>query len=462
LKTELISQEKNVIVLKAKLEAEGVSDAVEKTYKDLSKKANIRGFRKGHIPRKAIDLYFSKKSIYAETADNIISDAIQEMIEDYDLKPIAEPDVRPSELEEGKPFSLEVTFEVTPEVTLPELESVEAEKTIYVPTEKMLEENIARILEAHSEIVPTYEDREIIAGDFVSIKYNSHTVENDGSLKLIEENQKIEIPLAVDNIRPEFIDAIAGKKPGDSLSVELKIEEDAENKEIAGKTIRYDIEILGIMKKQKPDLTDETVEKITHSKYTTVDDFKAAMMEQLNAAAQRESEESLRVSAVAKVCDLAEVEIPESLITKHKNFIRSEQDERMKRESGVSLEESLARNGIDKEQYEAELDKSARYMVKRSLVLEAIAEANDINWSQAELDAELRRMAMASHLDPQKFREYVYGDRNRLFDIAEKIRDRKTIDFITSKVKVLEIPEKKTEEAEEAEEAEKAEDASAE
>jgi trigger factor len=114
LKTEVVSQEKNIIVIKAEFEAEQVNKAIDSTIKDLSKKANIKGFRKGHVPRKTIELYFGMKGICAEALEKMVPEAIDKMIEEYELSLIAEPKLEPGELIENEPFTLQVTFEVTP------------------------------------------------------------------------------------------------------------------------------------------------------------------------------------------------------------------------------------------------------------------------------------------------------------------------------------------------------------
>ena len=124
--------------MKAEFEAEEVQKAVDATYRNISSKANIKGFRKGHVPRKTLEMFFGKKGINAETAENLSQQAIDKMIEDYELKLIAEPTVKPGEIEEGKPFEVTVTFEVTPEVTFPELDTVEAVKTVFKTTDKMV------------------------------------------------------------------------------------------------------------------------------------------------------------------------------------------------------------------------------------------------------------------------------------------------------------------------------------
>lgn len=444
MKTEVVSQEKNIIVLKAEFDAEQVNKAIDNTIKDLSKKANIKGFRKGHVPRKTIELYFGMKGICAEALEKIVPEAIDKMIEEYELSLIAEPKLEPGDLREGEPFTLQVTFEVTPEVTLPDIETIEAEKTLFKATEEMRDENIVRLLESRSELTPTYEEREITNDDFVSIKYTSLTADPDGTVTPVENDQKTELHLGQENMRPEVVEAIIGKRPGDKASVEFSVEDDPQNKELAGKKMRYEIEVLGIMKRITPELTDETVVEMTQSRHKTVDEFKEEVMSQLKAAAEQHSLDSLKDSAVRKLCDLSDVELPETLITRQKEAMKADQAQKIRKDSGMDMEEFFEKSGMDKESYENELDQAARVVVKRALVLEAIADANDIQWTPEELDAEINRLAISSRIDPKKLHDYIFNDRDRLFELAEKIRSRKAVDFLITKVKVRETEEDKT------------------
>ncbi|NLD04675.1 MAG: hypothetical protein GX672_02095 [Synergistaceae bacterium] len=114
----------------------------------------------------------------------------------------------------------------------------------------------------------------------------------------------------------------------------------------------------------------------------------------------------------------------------------------------MEMDEFFEKSGMDKEGFEKELDEAANVVVKRALVLEALADANDIQWTPEELNAEIHRLAVSSRIDPKKLQDYIYEDRERLFELAEKIRNRKTVDFLVTKVKVVEIEEKKSEEKE--------------
>ena len=445
LKTEILSQEKNVVEAKAQFTAEEVTKAVESTYKKISKQANIKGFRKGKIPRRTLELYFPKDAVYAETMENLIPDAIDKMIEEYELKLIAEPDVKPGEIKEGEGFEVTVKFEVTPQFDLPNLEEIEVEKTVYETTDEMVEDQVKRIVESRAEMVPTYEERPLTKDDYASVQYDTFLYYEDGSEKKAEEGQKTEIFLGADTMRPEVVEALVGKAPGETVSIELPVEGEEAKKDHVVKS-RYEIEVLGIMKKTTPELTDELVIEITQSKHKTTGEFKEEVRKQLEAAAENQSKENLKDTIVNKIAGMVEVDVPMTLIERQKDSIRKQQAERIKRENNMTMEEFFEKSGMNKESYEAELDMAAMNIVKRALVLEAVAEANDIEWTPEELKQEITSIARMSGVDPKKLQDYIYGDRDRLFEMAEKIRNRKTVDYLVTTVKVTEVPEKKAEE----------------
>ena len=445
LKTEILSQEKNVVEAKAQFTAEEVTKAVESTYKKISKQANIKGFRKGKIPRRTLELYFPKDAVYAETMENLIPDAIDKMIEEYELKLIAEPDVKPGEIKEGEGFEVTVKFEVTPQFDLPNLEEIEVEKTVYETTDEMVEDQVKRIVESRAEMVPTYEERPLTKDDYASVQYDTFLYYEDGSEKKAEEGQKTEIFLGADTMRPEVVEALVGKAPGETVSIELPVEGEEAKKDHVVKS-RYEIEVLGIMKKTTPELTDELVIEITQSKHKTTGEFKEEVRKQLEAAAENQSKENLKDTIVNKIAGMVEVDVPMTLIERQKDSITKQQAERIKRENNMTMEEFFEKSGMNKESYEAELDMAAMNIVKRALVLEAVAEANDIEWTPEELTQEITSIARMSGVDPKKLQDYIYGDRDRLFEMAEKIRNRKTVDYLVTTVKVTEVPEKKAEE----------------
>ena len=450
MKTEILSQDKNIVEAKAQFTPEEVTKAIEDTYRKISKNANIKGFRKGKVPRRTIELYFPKSSVIAETLEELIPNALDKMVEDFELKLIGDPDLHPGELKEGEPYEFTVKFEVIPEFEIPELSEIEADKRVYPVTDGIVDEQIEGILEKHAQINPTYEDRPLTKDDYASVQYDTYITHEDGTETKAEDGKKTELFLGSETMRPEVVDAIIGRVPGDVVSVELPVEGDEAKKDKVVKS-RYEIEILGILKKEKPELTDEYVAKFTNSQHKTVDELKQEVRKQLEASYKKQGEDELKEDAVFKLTDKTEFEVPQTLIARQLESIKKQQEQNILRETKMTVDKYIESTGMDKAAYEADLAKSAERIVKRSLILDAIAEANDIEWTREELSGEIVQMANMNGIDPKKLLDYVYGDKDRLYEIADRIRIRKTVDFIASKVKVNEtvaerIDEKKEDE----------------
>lgn len=447
MKSEIVSQEKNVLTVKVTFDTEDVNKAIAATYDELSKKATIKGFRKGHVPRKTLELCFGKAAVCADAQEKLVNKGIDEAVSENELDLIEYPDVKEgAALEEGKPYEFTVVFEVSPEVVLPDLSTITAKKTVYKATEKMRDENIQQMLEARAKLVPSYEEREITADDIVSVKYNSTITDSFGNTSNAEQDQKAEIDLKQEGMRPEIIDALIGKKPGDKAEADFSVEADSDNKELAGKKMHYELDIQGIMKKEIPELTDENVPELTYTRLKTVEEFKKNVMERLERAAERETEESLRRAAISAITDACEIDIPEKLVDREKAAIKEEQELRLRRQTGdenLKIDEFMEKTGMNKEDFEKQLEETALAAVKRSLVIKAIADANDIDCTKEELELEIRKMALSSGMDLKKVEELIYKDKNHLYQVMDEVRARKTADFAAKEVNVEEVEEEK-------------------
>ncbi|MCL2684203.1 MAG: trigger factor family protein, partial [Synergistaceae bacterium] len=150
MKSEIVSQEGNVIVVKAEYEAGEVDGAVGKTVRELSKNANVKGFRKGRVPRNTLELLFGRKSIYRDAMELLANDALRAVVEEYDLDPVTEPKLKLGDLAEGLPVEIEFTFEVRPDVELPDIASLTAEKIIYEVSDEDVEEGLRQLLESNA------------------------------------------------------------------------------------------------------------------------------------------------------------------------------------------------------------------------------------------------------------------------------------------------------------------------
>lgn len=437
MKTEIVSQEKNIVEAKAHFTAEEIASAVNETYNKISKEANIKGFRKGKVPRRAIELYFPREAVLAETLEKIVPDAVDKMVEEFELKLICEPELKPEKIEEGKDYEFSVKFEVTPEIELPDIAAIEIEKPIFKITDQMLQSQIDSVTDMYGEIVPTYEERPLTKDDYVSVKFDTIICHEDGSETKAEEGQKTELYLAAPNARPEIVESLVGKTPGEKVSVELPLSGPEAKKDHAVKS-RYELEILGIMKKNAAELTDEKIKEISGGRLNTFDEFKADVERRMKETLEARSVEIMEDNAVFTLCDKIDVELPQRLVDRQKDSLKKQQEERLKRENKLTIDEYIEKSGMDKDVYEAELDTAARNIVKQALVLEAVADENDIECGPDDLTREISAVAKRAGVDEKKFQDYIYGDTNRLYDMANKVRRRKTLDYLVATMKVTE------------------------
>lgn len=438
MKSEILSQDRNVLVIKAAVEAEVFAKAVSDAARDLSRKANLKGFRKGHVPRKTLELFFGKEALHQEALERLIPRAVDELVQEYDLVLIQEPQLKLGTVEEGQPLEVEITFEVRPEVTLPEVESLTATRHLHVVDEALVDRQIQRVLEMNATLQPLEEDRVVGAEDIVDLEYSSSVVHED-RLEPLEQEQKSPVELQNPSLRREIAEALTGRSVGDTFELDLPVDAEYRDPRVAGKTVRYAMNVRGLLQRVIPELDDDTAGRLTKDECPSVESFRARVRKDLESAAADHAADSLRASAVQALCDACEVELPESLVQRQVQDLRKEQEERIKRETNLEWSAFLQQSGLDEAQLLKDLEEKARELVKRSLVLETLADREAIQWTPEEMNQEIQSMAKAMGVEADRLKSFVLSNEERFGEIASKLRGRKTVDWLVSKVKVEDV-----------------------
>ena len=128
MKTELLGQEKNIVRVKVEFEAAEFSKGLAEALGEISRSTNIPGFRKGHAPRRVIEMRVGRQALYNEALEKILPAALQQVVEDYDLETISDPSIHIDDIHEGEPVTCELILEVMPETELPVLKEIEVER----------------------------------------------------------------------------------------------------------------------------------------------------------------------------------------------------------------------------------------------------------------------------------------------------------------------------------------------
>lgn len=444
MRSEIISQEKNVVKIQAQVSQEDFKKSFETAVNELRKRANIKGFRKGKVPRNVLLLHLGKEAIQSEALEKLIPEMLDKIIEDYGLDLIDRPKVEIDEIKDGEPINLTFTFETRPEVELPEIEELEIEKQVVEVNDELIDKAVEEIRASFSEREPV-SDRPIKEGDIVEISYSVQVEGSEGQ----QEPQKTTIEASPNTLRKEFLDALLGKEMGSKVEVELdvpkeKSETEGESSdENATEKVRYQIEVLAIFEKKLPEIGPELFKKVFGEDVNDEEAFRQKVKEALEARFNEESLEALKEKAVELVCEKSSVELPDTLVERQKEELKNEDMKMVQQRFGKSWEEYAKEVNLNEEEYLENLKKYAEKLVKRSLVLEAIADKEGISVDREDLQREIAKLAQSVNADPERVQQILSQDKERLSNIIGKIRFEKTVNNLIERMKIKEVPAEK-------------------
>jgi trigger factor len=435
MKTELLEQEKNIVKIKVDFEAEEFTASLGEAIREITDKAKIPGFRKGRISRKVLEMRFGKGGLYAEAVEKMLPKAIEQVLNDYDLETIATPtlDLNMDDIREGQPMTCELTFEVKPEVSLPEFGDIEVERPPRTEvTDAMVDEMLAELRRRHSTLTPV--DRAVSETDVVSAHCVSYAIDAEGNVTE-QEPQDSDIDLG-DSVRSEVREALLGKSEGERAEAEFAVESDHQDKELAGKKVRYDFTVTGVHERTLPEMAPEFYKKVTGTDIESEDAFREELKKRLLENLENDLQASVNTSAVEQVVSKSELYVPDTLVKRQMESLRARDASNIKRHFDLSMEEYFRRSSAGIAGYERDLREEAESIVRRTLVLDEVGKQFDVAVQKEEMEAEITRLAAVYSVTPAKMTAMFYKNKDRLLEMAEELRYDKIVQLIVGKVKI--------------------------
>ena len=445
MRTDLLGQEKNIIKIKAEIEASEFTKALNRTINELAQQGNFPGFRKGHAPRRIIEMRFGREALYNEAIEKIMSAELQQVITDYELEPIETPTLNVTEkIEEGKPVICELTFEVRPEVTLPEIDGMEIEKVVTEVTDADVDRLSKRIQIQLSEIKEA--DRPIKDGDLVDVDLTIRVLNPDGSEaeeqpKPVTTREKIN--LADETIRAEVRSALTGKSKGEEVSAEFDVEEGHADRALAGKHVSYRMKIDTVSEYILPEINEKFFHDVFGENTDIKDEaaYRERLRQDITAEVAQENQSDLYNRAVDLVASKATLELPDKFIERQIASMRRE-DSDWAKSNGIDMDTAF---GVGTEEgrkgYEALLRNRAEVAVRNVLVMDKLAEKYDIHIEQEDLEKEFDRRAEELHVSKGFVAKYFYENKNQLDRLTDQLRWDKTVEAMLSHMAVKEVKE---------------------
>lgn len=390
----------NRVELEIEVGAEEFEKAVNNAYKKNIKKMNVPGFRKGKAPRHLVEKIYGTgvfyedavNAIYPEHLDAAIKESGYEYVEDkidFDVTDVGA---------DGLKFKATIT--VKPEVEIGEYKGLKASKKVEEVTEADVDAELEKLQDRNSRLV-TVEDREAKMGDSVTFDFDGSVdgVPFDGG-----KAENYTLVLGSNQFIPGFEEQIVGKKTDEEFDVNVTFPEDYHAEELAGKAAVFKCKLHEIKEKELPELNDDFAKDC--SEFDTLDELKADLKEKLSHQREHQAEDAFESKLLEQLVEILKAEIPEAMFEHRVNDSVRDFDYRLQGQ-GLNLDTYLQYTGMDMDAFRKGFREQAEKQVKIRLALEKIAQLENIQPTEEELEAEFARMAEQYKLDVEKVKSLV-------------------------------------------------------
>ena len=416
-------EEKNMVKLVIEATAEEFEAGLNTAYNKSKSKINVPGFRKGKAPRKIIEQLYGQEVFFEDAANAIIPDAYAKACIESELDIVSQPKISVTQLEKGKPFVFEAEVAVRPEVELGNYKGVEVSKVDTEATDADVEEEIKKVAEQNSRTI-TVEDRAVKDGDMTVIDFEGFI---DGEAFEGGKGENYPLTIGSHSFIDNFEDQIIGMNIGDEKEINVTFPEDYHAEELKGKPATFKVSVKEIKEKQLPDIDDDFAQDV--SDFDTLDEYKADLKKKIAERKEAEAKKQKETEAIEKIVADSKMDIPQAMIDTQVTRMAEDFAQRLQQQ-GLSLETYFKYTGLTAEKILDDMKPEAVKRIQNSLVLEAVAKAENIQVSDDEFNAELSKMAEMYKMEVDKIKEFMGESEEK--QMRDDIAIQKAVDLIVS------------------------------
>ena len=377
----------NKVKLNFTVEPEKFEEGIKKAYQKMVKKINIPGFRRGKAPMKVIEAHYGESVFYEDAFDAIFPELYQAALTEHNVDVVDRPELDVQQIGRGQELKFTVEVFVRPDVTLGKYKNLGIVKTVDEVTDDDVKAEIERARDRASRWIEVT-DRAAKLDDQVNINYAGFLGEEQFQGGTAENHDLI---LGSGSFIPGFEDQLVGAEIGSDVDVNVTFPEQYHSEELAGKAVVFHVHVNSIREKEMPELDDDFVKEVSETA-NTVEEYKAEIRERLEKQAENRAETAFENEVIEKVVENAEVDIPEAMIEEQIDNMLRDMEMRMMYQ-GMKLDDYFKYTGQTREQVREMYREQAAERVKTQLALEAIRDAEKIEATEEEIDAEIAKLA---------------------------------------------------------------------
>ena len=433
--------EHNMAKLTIEVAAEELEKALDSAYQKQKKQISVPGFRKGKVPRAMIEKMYGAGVFYEDAANILMQQTYAGAVDESGVDIVSRPTVEVTQIEKGQPFIYTAEVAVRPEVTLGKYMGVTVTK---IDTSVSDEEVDAELENQRNKNARTVTDRPVAEGDTAVIDFEGFV---DGVAFEGGKGENHPLEIGSHTFIDTFEDQLVGKNTGDEVEVNVTFPEKYQAADLAGKPATFKVKINEIKAKELPELDDEFAQDAAG--VDTLAEYKEEIKKNLTEKKETEAKKTKEDEAIQKIIDKSKMDLPEAMIETQCETMVEEFAQRIA-QSGLTMEQYLQFSGMTVDQLKDQVRPEATTRIQSSLVLEQIAKEENIEVTDADIDAEVEKMAKAYGMEADKLKEYM-GDAEKE-SMKKDLAITKAVDLIMDNVKERAKAKKKADAEESTEE----------
>ncbi len=415
--------EKNMAKLTIEVSAEELEKAIEGAYRKNKNRISVPGFRKGKAPRKMLEQIYGKEIFYEDAANDLISDAYDQALEECTEDIVSAPKIDVVQIEAGKPFIFTAEVALRPDVVLGTYKGVTVDKADKEVTDEEVDAEIDKEREKNARIVDVT-DRAVKEGDIATIDF-------DGSVDGVpfDGGREEDFPLTIGShaFIPGFEEGLIGAEIGSETEVNVTFPEEYHEKELAGKAAVFRCKVKKLQEKQLPELDEDFIGDVSEES-DTVEEYREEIRNKLADRKAAEAKKKKESDAVDAVIAGAQMEIPDAMVETQQRQMLQDYAQRM-RYQGISMEQYMQYTGMTTQLLLDQMKPQALKSIQTRLVLSAVAKAEKMEPSEEEFEEEVKRLSEVYQKEADEVKELL-GEKGRK-QVMEDLSIRKAIELVT-------------------------------
>ena len=417
--SQILNKEDGKVVISFSASKEEFAKGLDRAFKSAVKRVNAPGFRKGKLPRAVFNKMYGEEALYQEAIDFVLPAAYTKAIDELELSPLAMPDIDVKEISKENGVTFEAVVTVKPDVELGEYKNLGIEKEAVEVTDADVEERLESVLSREAEW--QVKETEAKKGDIVVLDFKGFI-----GAEAFEggEAKGYELELGSGAFIPGFEEQLEGKVAPVDTEVNVTFPENYQVADLAGKDARFEVTVHDVKEKALPELTDEFIKEFSKESASTVAEYKEKLKQELTLERTELAEKEYSDKVISTVVENAKVSVPEKLVDQEVESMFEQFAGNLSRQ-GLSFDLYEQFTGKTADELKSEMRSDAENKIKTSFVLADIATAEKIEVTDADIDAEVKKLAEMYSMTDEGVRSRISVE-----DLRGELSIQKTIEFL--------------------------------